>query len=106
MTPTKGKPLLEHYVKRYEEVEGERPIINRNKKVWGFADMHEDLGKEGSLAVIDYFIDNYENGFHDVDRLLHNYDDLYREMLIQVKEQERRIRIAQETAERVKNFGK
>ena len=104
MTPKNGKPLLEHYVKRYEEVEGKRPVMNRTKKVWAFSDMYEDLGQD-AYAVIDYFIDNYENGYHDVDRLMYNYDTLYEEMQDAAVERERRLRIAAETAERVKHLG-
>lgn len=102
MSPAKGKPLLEYYVKRYEEVEGTRPVMNRTKKVWGFADMYEDLGQD-AFKVIDFFFNSYDNGYHDVDRLMYNYDDLYNEMQAQAKDLERRIRIAKETAERVKN---
>lgn len=103
--PNKGKPLLEHYLKRYEEVEGERPVINRTKKVWAFADMYEDL-RDQAIPVIDYFFDNYENGYHEIDRLMFNYDTLFEEMKEAEVEKKRRLRIAAETAERVKNFGK
>lgn len=102
MTPKQGKPLLEHYIKRYEETEGERPVINRTKKVWGFSDMYADLG-ESSYKVIDFFFFSYENGYHDVDRLFNTYDELFREMQQAEKERERRLRIAKETSERVKN---
>lgn len=102
MNPRNGKPLLEYYVKRYEEEEGHRPVINRNKKVWAFADMFADLGKD-AYDVVDFFFHSYENGYHDVDRLMYNYDDLFNEMKEAQTERERRLRIAQETADRVKN---
>ena len=102
MSPAKGKPLLEYYVKRYEEENGERPVINRNKKVWAFADMYTDLGQE-AYKVIDYFFKSYEKGYHDVDRLMYNYDDLLIEMRDAKTERERRLKVARETAERVKN---
>lgn len=102
MSPKKGKPLLEYYVKRYEEEEGQRPVMNRTKKVWAFADMYEDLGQD-SYKVIDYFFYSYENGYHDVDRLIYNYDDLYSEMNDAEEDRQRRLRIAKETSERVNN---
>lgn len=102
MSPRNGKPLLDYYVKKYEEVEGTRPVMNRTKKVWAFADMYEDLDQD-AYKVIDYFFKAYENGYHDVDRLMYNYDDLYREMEDAAVDRERRLRIAKETAERVKN---
>lgn len=105
MSPKNGKPLLEYYVKRYEEVEGHRPVMNRNKKVWAFSDMYEDL-RQDAYKVIDYFMDNYENGYHDVDRLMYNYDEMLDEMNNAIHERERRLRIAKETEERVKNIGK
>ena len=46
MSPKNGKPLLDYYVKKYEEAEGTRPVMNRTKKVWGFSDMYEDLGQD------------------------------------------------------------
>lgn len=105
MSPAKGKPLLEYYVKRYEEEEGRRPVMNRTKKIWAFADMYEDLGQD-AFKVVDFFFRSYENGYHDVDRLMFNYDDLFNEMNEAERERERRLRIAKETEERVKNIGK
>lgn len=102
MSPAKGKPLLEYYVKRYEEENGERPVINRNKRVWAFADMYEDLGQE-AYAVIDFFFKSYDKGYHDIDRLMYNYDDIYNEMQNVEIDRARRLKIAKETAERVKN---
>ena len=104
MNPKKGKPLMEHYIKRYTEVEGKPPVMNRNKKVWAFADMYADLGDD-AYAVIDYFIDNWENGYHDLDRLMYNYDDYLNEMNTEKLDRERMIRISKETAERVRNIG-
>lgn len=105
MSPKAGKPLMEYYIKRYTDVEGRPPVINRNKKVWAFADMYADLGND-AYAVIDYFMENWENGYHDLDRLMYNYDEYYEEMQSAEIERARRMRIAKETAERVKNFGK
>lgn len=102
MSPKKGKPLLDYYVTKYEEVEGHRPVMNRTKRVWGFADMYEDMG-ENAYRIIDFFFSNYENGYHEVDRLMYNYDTMFNEMNEAAEEHDRRIRIAKETAERVKN---
>lgn len=102
MSPKNGKPLLEYYVKKFEEAEGHRPRINRTKKVWAFADMYEDLGQD-AYAVIDFFFKSYENGYHDIDRLMYNYDTMVEEMEDAAVERERRLRISKETAERVKN---
>lgn len=106
MNPTGGKALLEYFIKAYVKAEASKPLINRNKKVWGFNDMHRDLGKKEAEEVIDYFFEVYDNGAHDSDKLIATYTDLYQEMMEDRADQARLSKISAETAERVKQFGK
>jgi hypothetical protein len=92
--------LINRYVAQYEKKYGRAPKINRNQLKWGFRDMAVDLGKMRAGEVIDFYFE-LPRSPHEPNNLLYNYDKLDQAMEELAEDEARRLKIRQETLERV-----
>jgi hypothetical protein len=95
--------LVAQYIKRYEEIYGRPPELNRYRDKWGFRGMYEDLGSKQAERVVEYYFKTSHPG-HPLAYLLYNYDKLNRILVELDNDEQNRIRLRKETEERVKKW--
>lgn len=67
--------LIDRYCKLYEQKYGSKPVMNRFKRQWGFADMASDLGLKEAEEIVEYFFETHKRA-PQVEDLLYNYETL------------------------------
>lgn len=95
--------LLNLYVELFEKKYNRKPEMNRFKQRWGFKGMYEDLGRETSKKVIEYYFGTSRPG-HPIDYLLYNYEKL--DKIIREREADavEREKLRKQTEQRVKEW--
>lgn len=64
--------MTSYFVKRYGEVLGRDPIVNRNKARYGFEGILMDFSPDGAKKIIDYYLEHYESP--TIEWFLYNYE--------------------------------
>jgi len=99
-----SQALITHFLKRYTEKYGKPPAdFNRYRDRWGFQSMIEDLGKNRSTEVVDYYLSApYSN--HSVSFLFYNSDKISKKMFQLEEDAKKRKQLMEETKRRVEAF--
>lgn len=95
--------IISYYQKKYKEKVGVGPALaNRNKMKYLIADALEDLSVGDFQKIIDYYI--RVESEPSLMSLCYEYDEMYRRMRADAKDQSDRLALLKETEERVKRF--
>lgn len=68
--------LVTYFVKKYEEVYGFKPTVNRHSARWGFDSILSDLSSTEAKSLIDYYFRTESAKGHPLDWFFYNYDKL------------------------------
>lgn len=96
--------IISLYEKRYKEVYNSAPTMNRNRMRWGFEDMLNDLGRDRTVEVIDWYFTLKRE--HSVWDLLSMYDRFSDTMKEQEEDRKYREELRRRTAQKVAEFRK
>lgn len=95
--------LLNLYLSLHEERYKVRPTMNRFKSKWGMLDVLTDLGYDHAVETLKFY---YKNDYttHTLMGFFKSYDELYKSLMDQRAEQERKRLLMERTHQRVKEW--
>jgi len=91
-----------YFVKKFEEVNGWQPVVNRNKARWGFEAILMDFSPTETRQFIDYYLKYYTK--LSIDWFLFNYDKVIESYREHEKNEKIVAQRREETAQRLEEW--
>ena len=95
--------LLSKYIKLYTDKYKTKPVLNRYKEKYAMLDVMDSVGYERAIEILEYYF-SLNRLSHPLSFFLYNFERMDEVMVEIEKNNIRRNKIMQETAERVKQW--
>ena len=99
-----NQALTTYWIKKYTELYGTAPVVNRNKAQFGWKDMRLDMSLEEIYALIDFFFSVSDRNDHDLHKFFWNYDEVIQKRGIIEADRAARKRMAETAQKKTKEF--